>query len=145
MTKMGAYLKGVRTFIMPPQQQADATLSQANPASGTKYTVLDTTPNARIIGISVSVTWTVQPTPLEIHVTIDGQTITYTIPNPVSAFKYLCANDVREPESSQPIIDTANYMLMGAFLREGRSIKIEAETTGGTVSSLDARVKYAKW
>jgi len=126
------------------QLQADATLSQASPTSGNKYEVLATTTNVRIIGIMASVTWTVQPTPLEIHVTIDGQSYTYAQPNPVSATKYYPYNFPGDAETAQLMgVWTAEFG-MRAFLLDGRSVKVEAETTGGTVSNLSARVKYAK-
>jgi len=121
-----------------PEHQADATLSQANPVSGTKYTVLDTTKNVRIISVSVQCTWTVQPTPIEVHITIDGVSITVGFTDPVSATSYFFVND-----RSSLCVFTANRAQ--AFQLEGRSVKIEAEITGGTVSNLSATVKYAKW
>lgn len=127
-----------------PAHQADATLSQANPVSGTKYTLLDTCKNCRIIGIMAKVTWTVQPTPLEVHVTIDGQTITHTKTNPASATNHFAEVWQGAAEDAQGLPDTDIGMRRN-WVYEGRSIKIEVETTGGTVSSLDARVKYAKW
>jgi len=126
------------------EHQADATLSQNNPGDGTKYTVLATTRNVRIIGISVQCSWTVQPTPLEIHLTIDGQTLTFGQSNPVSATPYY-------PRTLMGIAQLANDSLMMtgsaqdiSFLLEGRSVKVEVEITGGTVSNLSARVKYAR-
>lgn len=125
------------------KQQPDATLSQANPVSGTKYTVLDTqqAQKIRIIGISVQCTWTVQPTPLEIHITIDGQTVTFTFTDPVTATDYFAKNASANAETDQELNVTEPTV---AFLREGRSAKVEAETTGGTVSNLSARVKWDK-
>ena len=125
------------------QQQPDATLNQANPVSGTKYAVLDTqqAQKVRIIGISVQCTWTVQPTPLEIHVTIDGQTVTFTITDPASATDHFACNSLGNAETAQELSITQPDQ---AFLREGRSVKVEAEITGGTVSNLSARVKWAK-
>ena len=123
------------------EQQANAVLHQANPVSGTKYTVLETKRNVRIIFIGVSVTWTVQPSPLEIHLTVDGNTITFTQADPVSEGWY----DAYFVYYADDLHQGFNYMSQyRAFLLEGRSVKIEAETTGGTVQSLDARVKYAK-
>jgi len=135
---------------MPPQQQTDAFLSQANPTSGTKYTVLDTTLNARITSIRCKVTWTVQPTPLEIHVTIDGKAERFFVTDPVSAQFYIASVAPDGSETNQSLIITfttsgiTSPFLIPIYL-EGRSIKIEAETTGGTVSNLSVRVKYAKW
>lgn len=124
------------------QHQADATLSQANPVSGTKYTVLDTTKNVRIIAAFVQCTWTVQPTPLEIHVTIDGQSITHLVGNPASATDYETAMNLNS-EAAQPLSAVGTRLNWG-FDYEGRSVKVEVEITGGTVSNLAARVKYAK-
>lgn len=131
----------LRSHEPHPQQQADATLSQANPVSGTKYTVLDTVNNTRIIGISAQCTWTVQPTPLEIHVTIDGETVTFTVANPATATDYFAANSLANAETAQELAAAQPAV---PFLREGQSVKVEAEITGGTVSNLSARVKYAK-
>ena len=122
--------------------QTDASLSQATPTSGTKYTVLDTVKNVRIIGIVASVTWTGQPTPLEIHVTIDGQAYTFTVTDPVSATKYYARLLSGNAITAQPLV-TTDVEVTRAFLLEGRSVKVEAETTGGTVSNLSATVKYA--
>ena len=122
------------------KQKADATLSQA-PVSGTKYTVLDTKRNVRIIGISVQCTWTVQPTPLEIHITIDGQTVTFTFTDPVSATDYFAKNSLATAETAQELTVTQPDV---PFLREGQSVKVEAEITGGTVSNLSARVKWSQ-
>jgi len=137
-------MRGAGKRIPVPEQQADATLNQANPVSGTKYVVLDTTEHARIIGISVVVTWTVQPTPLEIHMTIDGQSLVFTKTDPVSATQYAAQLQETQAVTAQSLTN-ATRCDHRAFLIEGRSIKIEAETTGGTVSNLSARVKYAKW
>ena len=125
------------------KQQPDATLNQANPASGIKYTVLDTTKNARIIGISVQCTWTVQPTPLEIHLTIDGEAYIFTITDPVSVTDYYCMFQANRLPTQQ-ILAVTSPLTYGTFLIEGRSVKVEAEITGGTVSNLTARVIYAK-
>ena len=136
----------VHPKYQPPEDQDDATLSQANPTSGTKYTVLDTIANVRIISISVQCTWTVQPTPLEIHITIDGKTITHTFANPVTATDYVAFINPTKAATAQGLSATDPTDLgLPAFLREGRSVKVEAEITGGTVSNLSSRVKYAKW
>jgi len=140
------------TFSLPPKKtvpehQADATLSQANPVSATWYTVLDTVLNTRIIGISTNITWaTTQPTPLEIKVTIDGQTVTFTVANPVSATNYF-ARIATEQALSAQVLDTVDYARERAFLLEGRSVKVEARITWATTqpTPLVARVKYAKY
>ena len=128
------------------EQQADATLNQANPVSGTKYEVLATSKRVRLIGISVQCTWTVQPTPLEIHITIDGQTVTFTFTDPVTATDYIAFNIPNAAETAQGLKARAeaNDLTAPPFLREGRTVKVEAEITGGTVSNLSARVKWGK-
>lgn len=125
------------------QHQADATLSQANPVSGTKYTVLDTTKNVRIIGMMVRCTWTVQPTPLEIHVTVDSQSITFQKIDPVSTISYFPAFNAFADSLNQILTDAAVGDTR-SFLLEGRNVKVEVEISGGTVSNLTARVQHAK-
>lgn len=130
-------------YVLPvPEMQPDATLSQANPISGDKYTVLDTTKNVRIISIMLKVTWTVQPTPLEVHITIDGQALTGSQANPVSVTNYYVQ---LHGGQATLFLNTTDQVIYRTFLLEGRSVKIEVETTGGTVSNLSSRVKYAKW
>jgi len=123
------------------QHQPDAVLDQANPVSGTKYLVLETT-NARIISIAVWCTWTGQPTPLECHIIIDGVSIPVSQTDPVSATIYTVDNSYAAGANFS--FNTALYHPSRAFLIEGRTIKIEAEITGGTVSKLEARVKFAR-
>lgn len=133
-------------YTKTPAMQADATLTQANPVSGTKYTVLDTKRNVRIIGIEVHVTWTVQPTPLEVHVTIDGLAYTFAVSNPVSTTKYYADLSMADAITAQGLSTTDKVNSYGRpFLLEGRSVKVEIETTGGTTSEIYGRVRYAKW
>lgn len=124
------------------QHQADVTLDQANPGSGTKYEVLATSKRCRIISIVVQVTWTVQPTPLEIHLTIDGQALLGSFTDPVSATPYFAKLKGNMAEIF--LLDTTDFAYARPFLIEGRSVKVEVETTGGTVSNLSSRVKYQK-
>lgn len=126
------------------EHQADVVLNQVNPVSGTKYTVLNTTPNARIISIVVTCTWTVQPTPLEIHVTIDGQAYTFYKDDPATVTFYEVDIHGRDVPLLGDMEGAGAYQTYRSFLLEGRSVKIEAEITGGTVTLLYARVKYAK-
>lgn len=121
-------------------QQANATLDQDDPVSGTKYVVLDTVKMVRILGCHARVAWTVQPTPLEIHITIDGKSLRAYQDNPVTATRYYLGQGVYDEGYS---ISDLDYSSRRAFLDEGKSIKIEAETTGGTVSNISALVKYA--
>jgi len=75
----------------PPESyrhEEDAYLSQNNPVSGTPYAVLAATAKVRILTIYVIITWTVQPNPLEVRITIDGRTVLHTQANPASATPY---------------------------------------------------------
>ena len=133
---------GLRVF----QQQDDAVLDQDNPDSGVKYTVLDTTRNVKIESIIAVCTWSVQPSPLEIHLTVDGQAIRYSLTDPESTKFYLAVRTAECAPANQllfaiPATRSADYR---AFLKEGRSVKVEAEITGGTVSNLSARMKWSK-
>lgn len=128
------------TFI----HQADAAISQANPVSTTLYTVLPTTRNARIISLSAQVTWTVQPDPLEIIVTIDGQTITFFKTNPATNTPYGARSAEQSDPALQALDTVGGFAHYRAFLLEGRSVQVQARTTGGTTSNLTCRMKYAK-
>jgi len=129
-----------------PQHQVDATLNQANPGDGTQYEVLATTRNVRIYAIEIRCTWTVQPTPLELHVIIDGVTMTFAFTDPVSNTAYAPRFfDYRAAPADQALVGAAAETWSKAFLVEGRSVRITAEITGGTVSNLSARVKYGRW
>ena len=125
----------------PPTHQPDAVVDQANPISTTLYQVLAPSLNVRILSMAGNVVWTVQPTPLEIVVTIDGITITHTVDNPISGTYYYARIWENNPENIQGLdpvpVDGR------AFLYEGRNIGVEARTTGGTVQNITARLKHA--
>lgn len=120
---------------------ADAVLNQAAPVTGTKYEVLAETKNVRIIGIAIKVTWTVQPTPLELEVIVDGEQMLFSKTDPVTATLYY-----PKPSSDRApatfYLDTVDHPLSRAFLFEGKTVTVNVETTGGTVSNLFCRVKY---
>lgn len=138
---MGAWYNNQRK---PPTAQADEVLNQANPISGTGYPILAQTANVRIISIAAQCTWTVQPSPLEVHITIDGvPIITHTINNPVSGTWYEAALRAQLAENAQALAGVGTTAPTRAFLYEGRVVAIEAEITGGTVQNLSARLKYA--
>ena len=127
------------------QHQPDATLDQANPVSGTKYTILDTTKKVRVFSIVVQCTWTVQPTPLEAYLTIDGTEYPASQTDPVSTQSYYPVYTCLAPNVSSIMIAIGTEaQRYGNLMLDARSIKIEAEITGGTVSNLSGRVKYAK-
>ena len=131
------------------EHQPDATISVTDPESGQKYewkdkdgNPLGTQKNVRIISIYALTTWTGQPTPLEIHVTIDGVPHRFFVNDPVSGTSYQGEIFPRALETAQLLTTASN--LVNAFLLEGRSVKVEVEITGGTVSDLKARIKWAK-
>jgi len=128
----------------PPEFQADAFLSQNDPVSGTKYIVLDTTKNVRIISIHAVCTWTVQPTSLQIDITIDGILHTFKIAEPVSTTYYYGKLNPANEAIFQGLSPTV-LAINRPFLLEARSVKVEASITGGTVQNLSARIKYAKY
>jgi hypothetical protein len=140
----------VRTPPYTYQQQADATLSQDNPVANTLYTVLNTTNNVEIESITVQVTWTVQPDPLEIVITVDGRTRNFSFANPATAIDYTLIQSVASAaaaETAQVLATTLSATVLLHQPIKGRSIKVEArtgKTTAGTTSNLSARVKYAK-
>lgn len=129
------------------QQQADAAISQANPVSTTLYTVLAATANVRIISISATVTWAVtQPNPLEVLVTIDGNTLVFIAANPVSATPYFAVIEPYAPETTQILSNDVNSTRYRAFLLEGRSVQVQVRVTWAVTqpTPLVCRVKYAK-
>jgi hypothetical protein len=130
------------------KHQADATLSQANPVSTTLYTVLNTTRDVRLRSINANITWAVtQPTPLEIVVTIDGQTITYIGANPVSATEYEAKPNKQNSDTNQYLgVIVNDVQSPGGFLLEGKSVRVQVRVTWAVTQPtlLVCRVKYAK-
>jgi len=125
-----------------PLDQADAGLNQANPVAGTWYVILAATRNCRLRGVGVHCTWTVQPDPIRIRVTVDGNVRIYTFDNPVSGTPYYLNKNSIRAEAAGYLVATDPAM---AFFIEGRSILVEAEvgsTVAGTVSNLTGRAKY---
>jgi len=147
---------GSGSKIQMMQMQPDALVNMSGgtpPVSGTKYewstdgsvaNAIGTQKNVKIIGIQIRCTWTVQPTPLEVHVTIDGNVITHTFSNPVSGTHYFATLAIGSAETNQGLDTSGNVAAYLQPLYEGKSVKVEAEITGGTVSALDMRVKWAK-
>ena len=125
------------------QYQEPATISQDSPTTEQEYPVLTTTANVRIIGLAAKCTWSSQPTPLNLIVTIDGRTLTFYRNTPVSNTWYYPGMAESDVETALPM-GTTSQMQSRTFLLEGRSIAVTAKVTGGTVSNLSARVIYAK-
>lgn len=124
------------------QQQADVAISQANPVSTTLYEVLPTAKNVRVISIYAETTGgTVDP--LDVVVTIDGETITYTVATPGSGTPYFAINRANLGETAQAL-GTTDLSDRNPFIREGRSVKVEARVTWTVQPNpLQCRVKYA--
>jgi len=135
-------MRGSCQKVNVPKHMPDAVFTQASPISGTKYLLLEAK-NVKLIAIIAQVTWTVQPDPLEVHITIDGETFTASQANPVSATFYEIA--LRPYVNQWMFMAPSDRSLKEISGYECRSLKIEVETTGGTVQSLDTRIKYEKW
>ena len=126
------------------RQQPDAYVSIDDPTVGQLYSIPPfdiERRDIRIIGMAASCTWTGAPSEGAIYITMDGQLITYLCSGPVSGEIYFAKNGTEFPESEQTLVteppDTA-------FLREGKRIKIQAKITGGIVTNLWVRIKWAK-
>lgn len=141
---MSIWGSGIR-HVIPPALQADLADNCA-PVSGTEYPVLAATQNVVIYSASVKCTWTVQPTPLELHFTIDGNAITHSVANPDSNTWYDLMFTASVAETLQGLSkDTWNITDRSPYAYMNRSIAITAEITGGTVQDLAWRVKWGRW
>lgn len=126
----------------PPTWQGFIELDRVNPISGTRYETLPVTAECRVLNIAARCTWTVQPTPLEVWIEIDGQTLQFIRVNPVSNTWYYTNLTVNAPDNNLPL--GAGQFQM-AFIIEGRSVQVLAEITIGTVSRLQCRLYYGTW
>lgn len=124
------------------QVQPIVIVDESPPVLGQKYTLLDTTENVFILNIHGNVTWTDQPTPLELHYTIDEITETAQLANPNSGANYF----MTRPSHTTTLFQwsSTDFSKYGLGLVQARSVKIEVEITGGTVSRLKSNLKYAK-
>ena len=127
------------------EHQDDVAINQANPISGTPYAVLPVTTFVRVIAAGSYCTWTVQPTPLQLHFVIDGAAISYSIVNPGSVVAYTPSHYATDPPLNQAMIGEGAESFNRPFLLEGKSILITAEVTGGTVQNLVARIIHARY
>jgi len=121
--------------------QADVVLVQANPISGTQYVVLPETTFVSLYQMTVAVTWTVQPAPLELHLDIDGNDIPADSGAPVSGTQYFYRLLRFGAGAALEVLDTG----MQNTDIKGKVAAVTAETTGGTVQNLEARIKYARY
>jgi hypothetical protein len=106
--------------------------------------VLALTDDVRLICVEVVVIWTVQPTSVSIIIDMDGETITHIIASPVSGTYYLAVIIAHNPPNTQGLVAESYTYIARAFTYESQSMSIGARVTGGTVSNLSCRAKWAK-
>lgn len=123
--------------------QTPEALTQANPISGTKYVLFGPKSGVRLLGVHVQTTWTLQPSPLELHGLVDGKVLRWYINNPVSATAYHAYTDEFDSLTTQPLWTTSRGADR-AFMLDAKSCKLEIEITGGTVQELKGRVWWAR-
>ena len=151
--------EGEEWYHRPPRHQADSYTVIANPVSGTKYVWragetgagadLGDQSNVRILSIVTRLTWaTTQPTPLKIHVTIDGQPITHIQVDPVTATWYEAMRTPWASAATQSMAIEGTYNnTRDSIMYEGKNAKVEVEITWAVTQPTDLmmRVKWAKW
>lgn len=134
---------GITPYMPMPERQADVTLSQANPVSTTEYEILPETTFVRLIGIYVETTGGTT-SQLRANTDIDGNTVDFTVNNPVSGQSYKARDDIEQ--SQNQTLHTASQMMSRAFLEEGRTVSVGLVVTWTVQPSpLEGRVKYSKW
>jgi hypothetical protein len=127
-------------------QQVDVILNQAAPGTGVIYALLPLTTFVRLISVAAVTTWTVQPTPLQIHSQVDGIGIDGDRANPVSAAYYLAIWDPPGANYFMATYGTIDEYEFGrGFMLECKTLELSAEVTGGTVSNLSSRAKYQRY
>jgi len=93
------------------------------------------------------ITWaTTQPTPLEVHITMDGIPYTLAMIDPISATNYFYRFLPEMAANAQGLAaDAYTDERNKSFLFEGKSIKIEVEITWAVTqpTPLVCRIKYA--
>lgn len=138
-----------------PEEQLDSVTIISNPVSGLKYewktgesgagAVLGSQKNVRIIDVSAQCTQSVNPDSIQVHITCDTKLNTYTKATPATNTMYASKTMPHLAATAQQLDVATNFAQYRAFLKEGRTIKVEAEVTGGTVTELKLRVKWGKW
>lgn len=119
-------------------------INQVNPISGTEYEVMATSKHVEILLMSAHVVWTLQPTPLEIHIYINGvKAITHTRGNPATATEYYANSQPESPLLSQTF--TGTLPIIAKLWPRIETIRVTAEITGGTVQNLYCRFLYGHW
>lgn len=129
---------------VPPKQQPDIYKNISNPVSATRYTILDTTPNVRLLSVMCQVVWTVEPLFLRCYITIDGRESIYIMANPASATFHFPVRVAGNEEGDQ-LLSVTQYYRDAPYQFEGRRVKVEVEVFMGTSSNLTCRIKWARW
>ena len=138
-----AVILGDATWRLQDQAATKPSDPVAPPGPGTEYEILGVLHHIRIIDIAVAVTWTVQPTPLEAHLDLDGIRWTFTVTNPVSDTWYHAVFSGTSAVTGQPL-SSVDVQMYRSHLIDGEHVTdLTAETTGGTVSALYGRCIYA--
>jgi len=135
---LAAYVENIRARF--EVHQTDVTLNQANPDSGTRYTLLPETTNAIILSISGYITWTVQ-SKLYIYVTCDGIERLGYHNTPISDevfFWQMISNS-----TSALLLNQAEAEKVGNLNLKSKSVEIKIRAYLGTASVLYGRCKYA--
>lgn len=126
-----------------PEMQEEVTLNQAAPVQNTYYTILDTTENCRVYSCVVRVDTTGEN--LQVRVTVDGQVFTSPSTGVGANTDFMVALGPTTTAGQAYKIMTAatNW---GAFIIEGRSVKIEVrKTTAAGAGNLKGNCRYGKW
>ena len=127
-----------------PTQQPQAFLAQSNPVSGFRYEVLPLTKNVRVVHMAAQASWTVQPSPLELFMTVDGEIFRFFRNNPGNNTWYFPIYQAFASHENGILTTTGPYNER-AFLIEGSEVEISLELTGGTATNIRSRVTWAKW
>jgi hypothetical protein len=124
------FAKGQRPGMF--EYQAPAILNQAAPIQNTWYTLLDTTPNARIYGIGVNIEDANET--LELRITVDSQILLSTKAATHST-TYTIKNEYNAVTRTVVLIADTNQSQLAlgiTFICEGHSVKIEIRKTTAT-------------
>lgn len=108
------------------QQQAWSQLNQAGAVQNTWYTILDTTNNCRVIGITVRIDTTGET--LEVQITADGETINGSVAANANTNYCVYLNNAANSAEELNLKNDSDPQYK-AFLLEARSVKIEVRKT----------------
>ena len=128
-----------KTRMLTFVHQLDAVLAQESPVQNTWYTVLETSRDCKVYGVTALV-WTTNET-IEVRVTIDGNVLVGAVDATHTTYYY-----VHHKLYAEGLAIDGNPFLLGKYAPlEGRNIKIEIrKTTAAGSGTLECRVNYAK-